>query len=446
MHGTTRCTFVTVAVALALIFGSITSLWAAGAAASGPLSDDTFSHQTLAVDDGWAAFSGGTTGGTAAPPDRVYNVTNRAQLVAALAGGDAPRIVIVQGTIAGNVDDTNAPLSCDAYTANGYTRDTYLAAYAPAVWGRERRPSGLQEDARVVSQRAQAARVKIAVPANTTIIGVGRGAQLRGVNLILDGANNVIIRNLNFENPTDCFPQWDPTDGADGNWNAQYDSISLLGATHVWVDHCAFRDGDRPDRDLPTYFGRLYQVHDGALDITNGSDLVTASWNRFTDHDKTMLIGSTDNPRLDAGKLRVTLHHNHFAGVGQRAPRVRYGQVHVYNNLYDVFYEAQTGGYTYSWGVGVESRLFGQENAFRTGPGVLPEYIVRVFNGTALHDEGTRVNGTLVDVRSAYNAANGANLSGDVGWTPTLHGAIDPAATVPELVAGGAGPLRVTLS
>src|SRR5207253_235697 len=120
----------------------------------------------------------------------------------------------------------------------------------------------------------------------------------------------------------DCFPQWDPTDGENGNWNSQYDSVSLTGGTHVWVDHCAFDDGDHPDNAQPEYFGRPYQWHDGELDITRGSDLVTVSWNRFTDHDKTMLIGSSDTSTTDAGKLRVTIHHNLFRTIGQRAPRV----------------------------------------------------------------------------------------------------------------------------
>ncbi len=62
----------------------------------------------------------------------------------------------------------------------------------------------------------------------------------------------------------------------------------------------------------------MFEVHDGLLDITNGSDLITVSYNRFEDHDKVMLIGSTNNPnRGDRGKLRVTLHHNLFEDMGQ---------------------------------------------------------------------------------------------------------------------------------
>jgi len=33
---------------------------------------------------------------------------------------------------------------------------------------------------------------------------------------------------------------------------------------------------------------------------------VTVSWNRFENHDKVMLIGSSDNAPADGGKLKVT--------------------------------------------------------------------------------------------------------------------------------------------
>jgi pectate lyase len=237
-------------------------------------------------------------------------------------------------------------------------------------------------------------------------------------------------------------------DGSTGNWNSAYDNISLTTATHVWADHNAFNDGDNPDSSQPLYFDRPYQVHDGALDITRGSDLVTVSWNRFTDHDKTMLIGSTDNPGTpgsptsDRGKLRVTVHHNLFANVGQRAPRVRFGQVHVYNNYY-IIPDAES--YVYSWGVGFESQIYAQNNYFETD-GVTPDRFIRRFNGTAIHAEGTFVNGrsahSRVDVLAAYNAVNDPDLGSNVGWTPTLYTKIHPTQAVPGLVLHQAGPLH----
>ncbi len=46
---------------------------------------------------------------------------------------------------------------------------------------------------------------------------------------------NVIVRNITFQDTADCFPEWSPTDGVTGNWNAAYDSH--LGAQcHARVD------------------------------------------------------------------------------------------------------------------------------------------------------------------------------------------------------------------
>ncbi|MET0238114.1 MAG: pectate lyase, partial [Kibdelosporangium sp.] len=317
-------------------------------------------RQVLGPRDGWAAATTGTTGGSAATRDHVYHVDNRSELVAAAAGAE-PKIIYVRGTIEGNADDANRPISCAEYADPGYTLAAYLTQYDPATWGKVE-PSGPLEEARVRSQANQAARVVVPVGANTTIVGLGDDATLLGLTLRVANVDNVIIRNLRFEDSYDCFPQWDPTDGDTGNWNSEYDNLVLTGATHVWVDRCEFSDGGNTSQ--PTYFGRKYEVHDGLLDVVNGADLVTLSYNNFHDHDKSLLIGNTDRPTYDVGKLRVTLHHNLFENLGSRAPRVRYGQVHVYNNLYVI---PEAAGYEYSWGVGVESRIYAENNYFRTG-------------------------------------------------------------------------------
>ena len=75
----------------------------------------------------------------------------------------------------------------------------------------------------------------------------------------MQDVDNVIVRNITFNNAFDCFPQWDPTDGSAGNWNSEFDNFSIRGATHVWVDHNTFTDGDYPDSLLPTYYTREYQ-------------------------------------------------------------------------------------------------------------------------------------------------------------------------------------------
>ena len=400
-------------------------------------------RETLPVNDGWGSFSTGTTGGSAATADHIYTATNRSELVAALGIGATPKIVYVSGTIDGNVDANDQPLPCSAYEAPGYSLDAYLVAFDPATWGRTA-PAGPLETARRASQANQQARVRITIPANTTLIGLG-DATIVGANLRVNNADNVIIRNITWLDAHDCFPAWDPTDGSTGNWNAAYDNLSLVGATHVWVDHCAFGDADNPDSGEPFYFGRPFQVHDGELDITNGSNFVTVSWNRFGDHDKVMLIGSSDSSTLDPGKLRVTVHHNVFANVIQRTPRVRFGEVHLFDNLYDL---AATQGYGYSWGVGVQSQIYAQNNFFDAG-GVPPDRFISRFSGTAIYAAGSFANGhsahNRIDVVGAYNATHEPDLSPTVGWVPVLFNTIHPTQAVPGLVGHNAGPFHDTL-
>jgi pectate lyase len=390
----------------------------------------------LGAHDGWGA---GTTGGAAAAPADVHTVTRRSELVAALTSHPgAPKIVYVRGTIEGNVDARDRPVSCDGFADPAYSLPAYLAAYDPATWGKVE-PSGPLEEARARSQANQAAQVVVDVGPNTTIYGLG-GATLHGLTLRVTG-DNVILRNLRFSDAHDCFPQWDPLDGADGNWNSEYDNVDLVGATHVWVNHNEFSDGGNSSQ--PSYFGRKYEVHDGLLDIVNGSDLVTVSDNRLHDHDKTMLIGNTDKPTYDVGKLRVTVHHNLFSEIGQRAPRVRYGQVHVYDNLYVV---RDPVAYTYSLGVGVESRIYAENNFFRIPAAVPLGALVKYWKGTVFHATGTLVavgsqRPRAVDLLAEYNAANDPDLGPDVGWTPTLVDRMDPTWAVPARVLTSAGPV-----
>ena len=409
----------------------------------------TIGRQTLAANDGWASATTGTTGGSTADDAHVFVVRTRAELVAAVTGA-VPKIVFVADGIEGNVDDANQPLTCADYADPEYSLDAYLAAYDPAVWGRATRPSGPLEDARVRSTRNQGARINIRVGANTTIVGL-KGAELLGINLLVDRVDNVIIRNLRFDDAHDCFPAWDPTDGALGNWNSLYDTVTLTGATHVWVDHSTFSDGDNPDSAQPVYFGRPFQVHDGSLDIIRASDLVTVSYSWFREHDKTMLIGSTNTVGADVGKLRVTLHHNRWHNVGQRAPRVRFGQVDVYNNLYQATDEDT---YSYSIGVGVFAAVYAENNSVLRSADIPLDAFVFDWRGTqpgAMTELGTlaRVGtGGLqpVSLLAEYNATHEPDITADAGWVPTLR-AQPPQPTdqvqVAVLSSAGAGKLGI---
>ncbi|MCI4065749.1 pectate lyase [Micromonospora sp. R77] len=404
----------------------------------------------LPADDGWAAEGTGTTGGATAAADRVRVAHTRAELVAALGGDNATnatdstaKIVYVDGTIDGFEGPDGTPLDCADLADADYSLDAYLAAYDPATWGRVN-PSGPLEAARVRSVANQTRQTQLNVGSNTTIVGLP-GARLTGLTLMIDKVANVIVRNLTFDDARDCFPAWSPTDGDTGNWNSQYDHISVRRSEHVWVDHDTFTDGDHPDSGQPSYFGRPYQVHDGSLDVTHTASLVTASWNRFVGRDKLMLIGSSNTVGPDVGRLKVSLHHNLFDGDLQRLPRVRFGQVDVHEN----HYRLHGPGFEYALGVGVQSAIYAEHNFFSLGDDVDPADLIHDWGGTALTERGSWLRqgdgrARPVDLLAAYNAAHDPDLGADAGWTPTLRATpVLPTPLVPLVVGAYAGAGRL---
>ncbi|MEV0740888.1 polysaccharide lyase family 1 protein [Streptomyces sp. NPDC050549] len=436
-----RTIVVTAAVAAAGIGAGILVL-NANAASTGV---DLY-HQTLAAKDGWASAGTGTTGGAKADAAHTFTVSTRAQLVKALgsASDTTPRIVKIKGTIDANTDDSGKKLTCADYSAGtGYSLSAYLKAFAPSTYGRSKLPSGTQEKARAAAQARQAKNVIFRVPANTSVVGVpGTNAGITGGMLQIQSVDNVIVRNLSFAATQDCFPQWDPTDGDSGNWNSQYDAVTLRGATHVWADHNTFTDAPGLDTSDPTYYGRQYQIHDGELDITKGSDLVTVERNQFTNHDKTMLIGSSDTDSV--GKLRVSIHHNVWKGIVQRAPLARIGQIHIYNNYYDT---TALNGYTllYSVNSRAKAQVVVQNNYWKVSAS---QKLGKLFSGDgtgSIAGSGNLVNGTATDLVAAYNAASSKKLKTTVNWTPTLTAGLETSAkNLPTELATttGAGILK----
>lgn len=152
----------------------------------------------------------------------------------------------------------------------------------------------------------------IRVASNKTLLGVGSGAHLMGIELMINGVQNVIIRNVAVSHVI-----------ADGAGVAN-DAIEITGgAQHVWIDHCElFADRNN---------GKDY--YDGLLDIKNGSRFITVSWTDFHDHYKVSLISSGDEQVGDT-VIRATYHHNYFHNCGSRLPSIRFGKAHVFDNYY----------------------------------------------------------------------------------------------------------------
>jgi len=337
---------------------------------------------------------------------------------------------------------------------------------------------------------------------------------------------NVIVRNITFEDAYDLFASWDPADSynngpevADpedllypkcqatyddvtdngphqcrgGRWNSRYDNLQVQNASHVWIDHCTFNDGDRETQSLPSVWEFPYddhanavQPHDGLLDIVNASDFVTVSYNSFRNHDKTTLIGGSDTvtERNGWGALSVTLHHNEYINVGQRTPRVRFGKVHAYSNFIqgslnpsiEVPEDRAKPRPAYPMGsamaAGHLAKLYSESNAFEIAgyPGDPPPTALDVIStahratptegdsldvnqSTYFFDSGSILNGAPADLEMAAqeSAADGNRpvlLPTDTIWTPSTsyEYEVTPASEVKALleVSAGVGVLEVS--
>jgi pectate lyase len=245
---------------------------------------------------------------------------------------------------------------------------------------------------------------RVSIGSNHTVIGLP-GAEFHG-GLRVSGAVNVIIRNLKIvgnncsDSPSDC------SGGAD--------ALSIGdSAHHVWVDHCDISDGS-----------------DGNLDVNDGADYVTISWTKFSysglragGHQFSNLVGSSDNEPGDAGRLRVTYHHDWWADhVRERMPRVRYGAVHVFNSLYTA------KGNSYCVGVGVYANVLTEANVF---------FEVRdpIESSSYSNDESV-----VVSRQNLYVGASGQNQDrGTDVFAPPYPYALDEVRTVKSAVEGGAG-------
>lgn len=171
-----------------------------------------------------------------------------------------------------------------------------------------------------------AGRVNIKDLSNKTIFGLP-GSKIVSTDMTKTGSGifymtrcvNFIIRNLVFEGPG----AYD-TDG--------YDNLCIDNCQRMWFDHCEFHDG-----------------MDGNFDIKNMSDFISVTWCTFSyekppkaggsggsaDHRYTNLIGSSDGATNDENKLRVTFQYCWWGeGCRERMPRIRYGKIHLANNLF----------------------------------------------------------------------------------------------------------------
>jgi pectate lyase len=254
---------------------------------------------------------------------------------------------------------------------------------------------------------------KLQIASNKTLLGIGRDATIRG-GLRIRGndsapVSNVIIRNLRV-------------DGA--KTEVDNDAVQLYFAHHVWIDHCEIWDGP-----------------DGNLDMTHAVNWITVSWTKLryseaymrpsgesSDHRFASLVGHSDNnAEEDTGRIKVTFHHNWWAErVIERMPRVRFGQVHVFNNYF------ASPGNNYCVRAGFGARLLIEGNYF--------DQVNSPHEFNSSDDEATA---HITARNNVYNMTTGTQAmnGGGMPFTSVPYSAtIEPAERVPSVVRACAGP------
>ncbi|KAJ9553692.1 hypothetical protein OSB04_017737 [Centaurea solstitialis] len=231
---------------------------------------------------------------------------------------------------------------------------------------------------------------QLVVSSSKTIDGRGAIVHVTGKGcFVIENVGNIIIHGLYIH---DCEPSGNakirvsPTDVV-GRGKSDGDGLTIKGVRNVWIDHCSFA-----------------RCTDGLVDVTHGSTAVTITNCYFTDHDKVMLLGHSDDFLADAG-MQVTVAFNHFGkGLVERMPRCRHGFFHVVNNDY-------TEWQLYAIGGSAAPTISSQGNRFIANPNSHKEVTKRM---EAKDDEWKRWNwrteGDLM-VNGAFFVPSGAEMS-----------------------------------
>lgn len=135
---------------------------------------------------------------------------------------------------------------------------------------------------------------ELIVSSSKTIDGRGAIVHITGKGcIVIENVGNIIIHGIYVH---DCEPSGNakirvsPSDVV-GRGKTDGDGLTIKGVRNLWIDHCSFA-----------------RCTDGLVDVTEGSTAVTITNNYFTDHDKVMLLGHSDDYLADAG-MQVSCYH-----------------------------------------------------------------------------------------------------------------------------------------
>ena len=269
-----------------------------------------------------------------------FVVRNRAELIAALGGDNAtnatnatPKIIFVSGGIHGNVDDAGSALTCDDYADPAYPsrrswpRTTRRSGAAPPGRpGRWRTPGSARPATRARGSTSTSDRTRRSSASRrqdrghqprpqtvSTTSSCATCASRTPTTASRPGTRPTARRATGTPSTTWCRSTAPPTSGSTT-------TRSATATTPTTPNRSTLDDRTRCTTARSTSSGR--RTWSPSRTTTSSTTTRRCS------------IGSSNTVGADVGKLRVTIHHNRFANVGQRVPRVRFGQVDVYNNYF----------------------------------------------------------------------------------------------------------------
>ncbi|KUO17161.1 pectate lyase family protein [Streptomyces dysideae] len=220
---------------------------------------------------GYATQNGGTTGGAGGQTVRATTGTAIHAALCGRASSSTPITIEVEGTI--NHGNTSQVSGDSCNTAAGV--------------------------------------IELKQISNVTIIGVGSGAVFDQLGIHVRDASNIIIQNVTVRN---VKKSGSPTSNGG-------DAIGMeSNVRNVWVDHVTLEAS-----------GGESEGFDGLFDLKNNTQYVTLSYSILRNSGRGGLVGSSET---DLSNGFITYDHNLYENIDSRAPLLRGGTAHMYNNHY----------------------------------------------------------------------------------------------------------------
>ncbi|WP_330320815.1 pectate lyase [Streptomyces clavifer] len=316
---------------------------------------------------GYATQNGGTTGGAGGQTVRATTGTAIHAALCGRASSSTPITIEVEGTI--NHGNTTKVSGSSCNTAAGV--------------------------------------IELKQISNVTLVGVGSGAVFDQLGIHIRESSNIIIQNVTVRN---VKKSGSPTSNGG-------DAIGMESdVRNVWVDHTTLEAS-----------GGESEGYDGLFDMKDNTQYVTLSYSTLRNSGRGGLVGSSET-ELSNGF--ITYHHNLYENIDSRAPLLRGGIAHIYNNHYVKLNES-----------GINSRAGARakvdNNYFKDSKDVLGTFYTDAAGYWQV--SGNTFDNVTWSSRSSENNPAGPNPQSNTTVSIPYSFSLDAAACVPDVVAQTAG-------